>query len=395
MSEPAEQPPPPGSRPAHAPVPTPPSTGVPIALTEFGRSVRALTPRGFVTEAIIAANVIVFALMVIRGVSPTSPTIENLLAWGANYAPRTAGGQWWRLFTATFLHIGFFHLAMNMYVLWSVGPLVERMLGNVGFLLMYVVAGLCGSVASVAWSPNTVSAGASGAVFGVYGCLMGFLVMQRRSVPRDVLASLQRNAVLFLGYNLVFGFAIKGIDMAAHLGGLAGGFAGGLVLAHPLDAAGASRRWTRNVTLALGAAILILAATRLTPHHTDVGPDLEAFAAMEGRTLKELRRVVQENEDGRLTSAATADVIEKEILPAWQALHQKLAAAEGLPPPQRELVQSIVEYMRVREEAFALLGEGARTGDQGLVQKAMAKYGQADELVRAMNEKAEKKSEKK
>jgi rhomboid protease GluP len=243
-----------------APVPT-----VSSALAEFGRALRALTPRGFVTETLIAVNVLVFVLMVARGVSPLEPDEADLIAWGAGCAPRTTGGEWWRLLTATFLHVGVIHLAMNMYVLWDAGRLMERIFGNAGFLVLYLAAGLAGSVASVVWHPDGVSAGASGSVFGVYGGLLGFLLCQRASIPPEALQRFQRSGLVFIGLNTMIGFSIKRIDMAAHLGGLAGGFLGGVVLAHPLDRAGASRRPLRTTLLAAGAAAGVLTAVLLLP----------------------------------------------------------------------------------------------------------------------------------
>jgi rhomboid protease GluP len=250
--------PPPAGPPRRAPVPT-----VSPALAEFGATIRALTPRGFVTEALIAINVLVFVVMVARGVSATDPGVPELLEYGANSGVSVLTGEWWRLLTSTFVHVGAIHLGMNMYVLWDAGRLMERVFGNAGFLVLYLAAGLCGSVASVAWHPMVVSAGASGAVFGVYGGLLGFLLRQRASIPREVLQRLGRGGLVFVGLNMMIGLSVKGIDQAAHMGGLAGGFLGGLVLAHPLDPAGASKRWARAVLLAVVAAVGIVAAVLL------------------------------------------------------------------------------------------------------------------------------------
>jgi rhomboid protease GluP len=117
--------------------------------------------------------------------------VGSLIAWGANYGPDTiTNGQWWRLLTSMFLHIGIVHLAFNMIVLLQIGPFVERLVGNVGFLIVYFVSGFAGNVTSLVWNPYTVSAGASGAIFGLYGLLLGFLLMSRRdSIPTDVLAA--------------------------------------------------------------------------------------------------------------------------------------------------------------------------------------------------------------
>ena len=88
-----------------------------------------------------------------------------------------------------FLHIGLLHIALNMWVLWDIGPLMERMVGNVGFACLYVASGLCGSLASLAWNPENLSAGASGAVFGLFGGLLGFLVLGRGSMPAEIATS--------------------------------------------------------------------------------------------------------------------------------------------------------------------------------------------------------------
>ena len=356
-------------------------------LAEFGRSLRVLTPRGFVTEALIALNVLVFLVMVVRGVSPMEPTIADLLAWGANYGPRTTGGQPWRLLTATFLHIGLLHLAMNMYVLWSVGRIVERMLGNAGFLVLYLAAGLSGSVASVLWSPYVVSAGASGAVFGVYGALLGFLVRERNSVPREALQSLQRSALVFLGYNLLFGLSVKGIDMAAHLGGLAGGFLGGLVLAHPLDSEGAKRRWLRNAVLAAGTAVAVLGAIRAMPPRMDLQAELERFSVIETRSLGAFGHALDEAKADRMNDEQLADEIDAHVLPEWSASRERLSAAKGLPPAQAKVVASLVAYMTAREEAFRLVSQAGRTHDAALIEQAKAKQAEADRLVKEIGDK--------
>jgi membrane associated rhomboid family serine protease len=224
-------------------------------LAEFRARLAALTPRVVVTPVLIAANVLVFAIMVARGVSPLSPTTENLLAWGANYGRLSANGEWWRLATAMFLHVGVIHLLMNMWVLWDAGPLVERMLGHVAFASAYLLAGLAGSCASALWSPDRPSAGASGAIFGIFGVLGAFLLRQRRALPPGALTSLTRSSLFFVGYNVIYGLTNPSIDMAAHLGGLAGGFVVGLPLVHALTPEARARMWRRAaVVTAVGLA---------------------------------------------------------------------------------------------------------------------------------------------
>lgn len=147
-------------------------------------------------------------------------SIEDYVAWGANYGPLTAEGQWWRLVTAMFIHIGPVHLIVNMIALRNLGLAVEPWLGRPGYTLLYFVTGIGASLTSVIWHPQIVSAGASGAIFGLFGGLIGLLlrdyvVSGRRLEPRLV-RSLVLNILINLGISL-----LPGIDMAAHMGGFA------------------------------------------------------------------------------------------------------------------------------------------------------------------------------
>lgn len=194
-----------------------------------------LMPFPFVTNGLVAVNVIVFSAMLIAGAGIFGPNPEVHIAWGANFGPATASGQWWRLVTSTFIHFGIVHIVFNMWALYVAGRLVERMFGHRAFLLIYLFAGVTGSIASLIWKPDVLSAGASGAVFGVFGALLAYMLRQPHSIPSNVLAQLRGSTIAFVGYSLIFGFIAPGIDNAAHLGGLAGGFVQGFMLARPLD----------------------------------------------------------------------------------------------------------------------------------------------------------------
>lgn len=169
----------------------------------------------WVTLAMVAGNVIVTAVMAVRGVSLLMPDANVMIDWGANYGPRTMAGEWWRLVSNTFLHFGVVHLALNMWVLWVVGRMVERLVGHFGFLLMYLATGVLGSLASLIWDPVVVSAGASSSVFGVVGALFGFLAARRDSMPLHALKKFRSSVVTFLVVNLLFGLSVPGIDNAA------------------------------------------------------------------------------------------------------------------------------------------------------------------------------------
>jgi len=174
----------------------------------------------FVTPIIVILNILVFAVMAIAGVHLIMPTNESLLLWGANFRPLTVYGDWWRLFTSTFIHIGIFHLLMNMYALVYIGLLLEPYLGKSRFLFAYLIAGISGSVASIFWNEFTISAGASGAIFGMYGVFVALLTT--RLIEKSARKSLLISIGVFVMYNLVNGLK-GGIDNAAHIGGLLSG----------------------------------------------------------------------------------------------------------------------------------------------------------------------------
>jgi rhomboid protease GluP len=191
-----------------------------------------------VTVALIAANVLVFVAMVASGVSFTEPTPLDALHWGADFGPLTIGaGQWWRVLTACFVHFGIIHIAFNMYVLYQIGPFVQVTFGRARYLAIYFIAGLSGSLLSLYIHPNSVGAGASGAIFGLYGAVFGFLLRERHALNPAAVKSIGRSAGIFIVYNLIFGAMNRTTDVSAHLGGLVAGFLAGIALVRARNAA--------------------------------------------------------------------------------------------------------------------------------------------------------------
>lgn len=183
-----------------------------------------------VTQAIFGINLAVFIGMTLGGASPMGPSGETLLAWGANFAPYTLGGQPWRLLTSVFVHIGFLHLAFNLWCLWSLGEMAERLYGHATFAWIYLLCGVSGSLASLWWhSFPALSAGASGAIFGIAGAVIASMKLgEVRSV--GFCPGTMQSLIFFVGYNVAFGLISGTIDNACHFGGLAAGVVlGGLI----------------------------------------------------------------------------------------------------------------------------------------------------------------------
>jgi membrane associated rhomboid family serine protease len=213
----------------------PEHSGKPTGATKVARSVRRSAGEGtgaVVTRTLIAVNVGVYLLQLAGGAGLNANSgwifehgslIGGLTQFPSGYlAGGVAGGDWWRLLTAAFLHYGPIHLGMNMLALWWFGEVVERSLGRGRFLLLYLVAGLAGSAGALLADPRAVTVGASGAVFGMLGAL---LILEWQAT-----GSFTGQAMTLIALNLAFSFAVPGISYGGHIGGLVGGILGTLAL---------------------------------------------------------------------------------------------------------------------------------------------------------------------
>jgi rhomboid protease GluP len=178
-----------------------------------------------VTTLLLLAIAAVFVLETVRGGSTDTGV---LLALGANYPPLVRQGEYWRLVTSMFLHIGLLHVVLNGWGLYQLGGLFEFLLGSGRLLVVYFATGIAGSIASLFFT-RSLSAGASGAIFGLLGALIAFL-MKRRERLTPQAKSLLMQLVFWAAINVFFGFSNPGIDNSAHLGGCAAGFLIGLLL---------------------------------------------------------------------------------------------------------------------------------------------------------------------
>lgn len=196
------------------------------------KSIDSLT-RLSATNVLIAMNLVTLILLACKNPSfLLIPGSQVLIDLGANFGLLTCSGQWWRIVTSMFLHVGALHFLINMYALTKVGPPAEALFGWREFLLIYFFSGIMGSLASLLWNPMLISAGASGAIFGVYGSLLAFMFVQRDEYPP---ATLRYHALMAAGLlvcNAAYGLMVPEIDNFAHIGGLLSGAFAGFLLAH-------------------------------------------------------------------------------------------------------------------------------------------------------------------
>lgn len=188
-----------------------------------------LDPRGGhrAIAVLILLNILVFVIMIISGLSVVSPLAGELLEIGGNRRFEVMHGEYWRLLTSVFIHSGLMHLFMNLVGLAIAGMMLENIIGPARLTIGYLVSGILASLASIYWHENTVSVGASGAIFGLYGVILALTVF--KVYPSEARALGWTLLALYAGGSLFLGLFGK-VDNAAHIGGLVGGFLIGVVL---------------------------------------------------------------------------------------------------------------------------------------------------------------------
>jgi len=209
--------------------------------------------RPLFTYIFLGVNIAIFLLMALAGGSTNEST---LMAFGVKSNPQIARGEWWRFITPIFIHIGMLHLFFNSYALWIVGPQVEKLYGAARFVILYVLTGVAGVSASYFYHPQSESAGASGAIFGLFGVLLVFGVRYRNSIPPFFKRAVGTGVLPVIVINLIIGFTIPAIDNSAHIGGLLAGAA--LAALIPFQKPGAETQGIfRTVQMVLLAVIVV------------------------------------------------------------------------------------------------------------------------------------------
>lgn len=320
------------------------------------------------TFALVIVNVAVFVAMI----GSTSITPESLVAWGANFGPKTMDGQWWRLATQLFLHRGLLHLVGNMLVLWYVGRRVEGLVGRLSFALLYVLSGLVGGMVTLAWRPHLVAVGASGALFGVMGAFLALATLRRDALP--MLRELSIVIIALTALNVSIGMQTETVNLASHAGGLVGGFLCGLVLGQPL-------RFRNAVLVAAGAIALPLAALALPETPPDIQGEVERFLELDKQIMAVHESLVNQLRVGTITQAGFADRLERDILPPWIGARRRIEGLLAQPHANVERLSRLAEHVKCKEEAWLLQVKGMRDSDLGNLEQAKARW-EAGEKIR-------------
>lgn len=335
-----------------------------LALAE--RSAHAI-----VAPAIAIANLIVAVAVLTDGASYP----DNLIHWGASFAPVTTNGEWWRLATSIFVPPGIVGLVAVTVGFLPVAFLLERLAGRLVFSIAYVGSGIAAALVSLSVDPIGVTSGAAGATIGLYGLLLataagGFVRRTPLTIPLRVLARFAPAALVLTLYLLVGSPLARQAAIAA----LATGVILGAVLVRDVTERIAP---PRRVGFAAATAVLVVVVAAVSLRGvSDVRPELARVVAFERDSTAAYDKAVALFTKGRINAAELADVIDRRIMPDLQGLRSRLKALKGVPPEHQPLVADADEYLRLRDESWRLRAEG-------LLKSNMRRLREADKAEKA------------
>jgi rhomboid protease GluP len=317
----------------------------------FRDALNARTRAPFLTAAVVLLNLLIFSLMLVG--DGRMSDADTLLRWGASAGPVTTNGEWWRLLTATFVHTGFLQLVLEMAALAQAGMLVERMSGHAAFAGLYLTSAAFAAAIGLWADPLPVTAGASGAIFGMYGLLVALVVrgtLQRSSVtiPMPVVARLAPAAAMFV----IYSWSAGGPQWTSGPATFVIGYAIGLALTRNV----AERTPPARRVAGLAATVLAIVAVIAAPLSgtVDVRSEISRLIAVEDRTTVTYQTATERFKRGALERDALARVIEHIIVPELEAARSRLHAIAGVPRQQQPLVEGADEFLQLRRESWLL-----------------------------------------
>ncbi|MET3684273.1 rhomboid protease GluP [Alkalibacillus flavidus] len=287
------------------------------------------------TYILVLVNVFVFGLLEMNG---SSTDTMHLIDWGAKYNPAIANGEWWRIGSSMFLHIGALHLMMNMLALYFLGDVTEKIYGTYRFFIIYSLAGLFGGIASFAMN-DAVAAGASGAIFGLFGALLFFGMNYRELFFKTI----GTNLLFIVGLNIMLGFTVPQIDNGAHLGGLLGGFLAAQIIQLPYK-----RQWFRAALASVLMLLLIVSMAYYGYQDADQPENPQALALLAQDYLE------QENYEDMIDMLSTSleDDIQHEYIYFYRAIG--FLETEQFHEAETDLQQAIDLNPRLAEAHYNL-----------------------------------------
>ena len=322
----------------------------------FGKALAERTPWPLVAPAIGALCVIVF-LSITLGFGSSGN--DRTLAWGANIGPLTTNGEWYRLVFATFVHPHPVDLVATLAGLAAFGIIAERLIGSAAFATVFISATIVASLVSLHADPLRLSYGASGAVFGIYGCLLAaacrvFVTTKAPLIPWHIFRPLAPVAGMFVLYALVAPSLMAKAEFAAALTGLVCG------IALSKDIQQGKPTLKQSGRLVGATAAVTIAAAFMLAGIDDGRPEVAAVTALEERTARQYEKEIDRYRAGGSSADHLIRTIEKMIVPELQAAQQRIEQLDRVPAEQRPSIDHTNEYLRQRRESWRLRVDGLR-----------------------------------
>jgi membrane associated rhomboid family serine protease len=360
-------------------------------LKSFRDALRGRTPIAIMTPVILLAGLAMFALVHFAD----APGGSAVLFWGGSFGPLTTNTEWWRLATSMLIHTTTLLLVANAAALITVAPL-ERYVGTIAFIAVYVMSGLTAAAVNLWWRPVAVTGAAAGPIFGLYGLLLASIIwsvfhrwrQSRRPpdpeggdapegplpifIPSSAIAWTLPAALAFV----VCHIASDDLATAAELAAFGVGFTSGLLIARRAFQAKPAARQVGLIAAGAGAIVITIAVP--VRGITDVKPEIERVVALEARTAGAYRTTYQRYAHGKITAEALARQIDA-IVPDLQAEDDRLRSLEGVPQEHQGLVADAEEYLRLRIDSWRLRAKALRktgkipdrdTGSTGVAEDA-------------------------
>lgn len=361
-----------------------------LPLLAFEEQLRIRCPYTWVTPTLVLLNILVFAATWLNAGQLVDIENSAISFRMANVGPLTLGGEWWRLLTAIFAHGSLAHLLLNMWALWHIGRLSERMFGRWTFLCVYLGTGLIASLSTLVWDPARASLGASGAIFGLFGAFLAMLARRRNEIPRGVFRAHWIPTVLFVAYNLIDGAFSPGVDNAAHAGGLISGILSGFLLASSLTmSTGSLPRWRSAVAAAALGAVLATGSLLYLRSAKGPVPVAQQFAASnqwyftgESKNLATWSRLASMASQGTVSNEILGIQFEKDVVPFWEMALPKLEALQAtLQGEARDYAAAVTEFARIRLDWARAIVKATKNADEEQGRLARSK---SDEITVAL-----------
>lgn len=381
------------------PLSAPLERGTPLRSDEMMNALRdGAPPRA--TWTLIIINIAVF----VAGLAMTAQEHGNVSGyiWGPSSKMLVREGalsgidfyqhqQWWRLLSCCFVHIGLIHLGVNMYSLYVIGPLLERMWGTARFLLLYLIAGIAGSCGMLLESPGVVGAGASGAIWGILASMVSWLILYRHVMPAPLRRHWVNQLVIIFVLNLAITFGVRSISKGAHFGG---GLAGFLV-AFPLDYwhfAPPGRRWLAALGVAAVPAValgLVVDSIHKEQRAQQEVADLNRHIPAAVRAVEQAEALVQnvvapllaaspEKRDPMQAVAAMAAL--RQVKQELDEAHADLAATGPYTAPRVRQARSMTLEVLQQESDLLQLAEQA-LGEKENPEQALSRFREREQSV--------------